>query len=60
MKTELFAALLQLLRARTSKWDVIKYAIGSIRRTALLIAIMLALALSTTASAVLVEILVRR
>ncbi len=37
------------MRGRTGKWDVINYAIGSTRRTVRLIAVILAMALSTVA-----------
>ncbi len=49
VKREIITALLELMRGRTGKWDVINYAIGSTRRTVRLIAVILAMALSTVA-----------
>jgi hypothetical protein len=62
MKTaNLLAVLLErVLRARTGKWDVIKAAMGSTGDTIRLIAIVLALALSTGAGAVVACLMVCR
>jgi hypothetical protein len=60
MKTELLTALLELLRGRTGKWDVIKDAITDTGQTVRFIAIIVAMTLSTAAVAFLAEILVRR
>jgi len=51
MKSELLGALLELLRVRTGKWDVVKDAIGSKDTTVRLIAVIVAMALSTFATA---------
>ena len=57
---DLIAVLLEVLRGRVSKWDVIKDAIGSTGQTVRLIAIIVALALSTGVTAALVDLLTRR
>ena len=44
MKNELLAALLELLRGRTGKWDVVKDAINSKDAAVRLLALILALA----------------
>jgi hypothetical protein len=44
MKSEILGALLELLRGRTGKWDVVKDAIRSKDRAVRLIAVTLALA----------------
>jgi hypothetical protein len=51
VKRDLITVLLELMRGRTGKWDVIKYAIGSTGRTVRLVAVILAMALSTSAVA---------
>jgi len=56
----LLAVLLEVLRARTGKWDVVKAAMGSTGDTVRLIAIVLALAFSTAAGAIVVYLMVRR
>ena len=43
MKSEILGALLELLRSRTGKWDVVKDAIRSKDRAVRLIAVILAL-----------------
>ena len=43
MKSEILGALLELLRGRTGKWDVVKDAIRSKDRAVRLIAVILAL-----------------
>lgn len=59
-KTDLIALLLEVLRGRTGKWDVVKAAIGSTGDTVRLIAVILAMALSTGAAAAFVYLLACR
>ncbi len=58
--TELIALLLESLRGRTGKWDVIKAAISSTGDTVRLIAVLLALAISTVAGALVVYLAASR
>jgi hypothetical protein len=58
--TELIALLLEALRGRTGKWDVIKAAISSTGDTVRLIAVLLALAISTVAGALVVYLAASR
>ena len=58
--TELIAVLLEVLRGRVGKWDVIKDAISSTGQTVRLIAIIVTTAISTGLTAFLVELLIHR
>jgi hypothetical protein len=58
--TELIALLLEALRSRTGRWDVIKGAISSTGDTVRLIAVILALAVWTGVGAIAGYLLVAR
>jgi succinate dehydrogenase hydrophobic anchor subunit len=58
--TELIALLLEALRGRTGRWDVIKDAISSTGDTVRLIAVILALTISTAAGALVVYLVASR
>ena len=57
---DLIAVLLEVLRGRVGKWDVIKDAISSTGQTVRLIAIIVTMAISTGLMAFLVDLLVHR
>ena len=57
---DLIAVLLEVLRGRVGKWDVIKDAISSTSQTVRLIAIIVTMAISTGLTAFLVDLLVHR
>jgi hypothetical protein len=59
-KTDLIALLLEVLRSRTGKWDVIKAAIGNTGDTVRLIAVILAMTLSPAATAAFIYLLACR
>jgi hypothetical protein len=57
---DLIAVLLEVLRGRVGKWDVIKDAISSTGQTVRLIAIIVTMAISTGLTVFLVDLLVHR
>ena len=59
--TELIALLLEALRGgRTGRWDVVKAAISSTAATVRLIAVILAMAVATSATALVVYLVAAR
>ena len=58
--TELIALLLEALRGRTGRWDVVTAVISSTAATVRLIAVILAMAVATSATALVVYLVAAR